>query len=1020
MRHDDQGAASAFEVVHALPGRIRLRLPAIDADPLLAQRVRRALMETAGLRHAEANPVTATILVRYDGTDEVSVLGRVTEAIEVAEGKRAPVIPRWWVLNPAEVCDKLSVSRLGLSTTEADARRGRFGENRLSDAEAPSGLALFLGQLNSLPVLLLAASAAVSFIGGALIDAALIAAVVTANATIGAVTEAKANRIIRGIAEQGAGKVLVKRDGGVRELDPEEVVTGDILVLAPGMLVPADARVLDSAGLSVDESAMTGESLPVAKTVDTLAQPDAALADRTNMIFAGTLIASGHGVAVVVAVGAATELGHISAAIGTSEHRATPLQRQLARLGMGLTGVILLSSVGVVGLGLLRGRACWDMLRIAGALAVAAIPEGLPTTATVILARGLRQMQQQGVLVRHLTAVETLGSVTAICFDKTGTLTQNRMAVSRIAFNGVQIDVDDEGFRRGEQEIDPRDSHVLATMFRVAVLCNESEVNGEAHAQVLNGSSTEMALLLAAMQAGLDIAEVRSEFPVRHLEERSETRRYMTTMHNAPEGPLLAAKGNPDDILDLCDTYAEEDGSPTLDDARRAAIRARNESMSQDGLRVLGFAWRSPGHPTAGLVWLGMIGLSDPLRPGIRPVLEAFHGAGIRTVMLTGDQAGTARSIASAAGISTAPRVLDGVATMQPAALADAAGRADAFARITPTDKLRVVQALQDAGQVVAMTGDGSNDAPALRAADVGVAMAANGTVLARETADILLARDDLATMVVAVRQGRTIYANMRKALKFLVGTNASEIMLTLTATGLGIPAPLNAVQLLWLNLLTDVAVAVALGYEPPEPDLMMQPPRDPAAPILDGADYRRLALRGGLYGASALGAHLYGLARYGGTGGGIGFSTLIGAQLLEGLAGRSDASPNWAMPPNRPLRNTVIGLLGLQAAASLTPASRGLLGLAAFDLLDLAVVAVGSVLPYLAVEFGKAGARVPERGEGVGLLGPHRPAADSAVDERGIVSPSPPLGERGSAERLGEVGDRLAPANHFLPMPAG
>lgn len=962
-------ASAAFEVVHALPGRLRLRSSALDGNPSLAAKLRRALTQTAGILHAEANSVTGTVLIQYDlAGEESAVMQRITEAMEVSQGKRAPATPRWWTLEPSQVCESLSVSRIGLTHAEAEARRSRFGSNRLGTTTQASGLRLLWNQLNSLPVALLVASASISLVGGALIDAALIAAVIAANATIGVVTEANADRIIRRVAEQGAGTVLVRRDGMPRELDPAEVVTGDILVLSPGMLIPADARVLDSNGLSVDESTLTGESLPADKNFPALADADAALADRTNMVFAGTLVAGGHGTALVVAVGVATELGQISAAIGGAEQRTTPLQRQLARLGMGLTGVSVLSSAGVIGLGVLRGATVFEMLPIATALAVAAIPEGLPTTGTVILARGLRQMQQQGAVIRHLAAVETLGSLTAICFDKTGTLTQNRMSVSRIALDGQQIDVDDAAFLDDGKPIDPCGSPVLATLLRIAVICNESDVNGTAHAQVLNGSSTELALLMTAMHAGLDIGRLRAEFPMCDREGRSETRRYMISTHESQHGRLVAAKGNPNDILDLCASYAEEAGTLALTEERRSAIRARNDAMAADGLRVLGFAWQPSEQQDGKFIWLGMIGLSDPLRPGIRPVIDTLHGAGIRTVMLTGDQARTAHSIGREAGIAAEPRVLDDVATLPAAALLQAVEHADAFARITPLDKLRVVEALKDAGQVVAMIGDGSNDAPALRAADLGVAMAANGTALARETADVLLTRDDLATMVVAVRQGRAIYANIRKSLRFLVGTNASEIMLTLAAVGLGIPIPLNAMQLLWINLLTDVAVAVALGYELPEPDLMTQKPRDPAAPILDGAESRRLALVGGLYGASALGAHLYGLARHGGTGGGIGFSALIGAQLLDGFASRSDQTPSWMMPPNRPLRTTTAGLLGLQGGLMLSPAGRNLLGLAAFDWLDLAVVLAGSVLPYLLVELSKPAMR-------------HRPSGTAALD---------------------------------------
>ncbi len=791
-------------------------------------------------------------------------------------------------------------------------------------------------------------------------DAALIAGVITANALIGFVTDRRAERIVRSFMKHEHSPVLVRRDGMPTEVLPEDLVVGDIILLVPGTIAAADARILSSVELQVDELMMTGESVPVLKSSTALAE-SAALADRTNMLHAGTVVVSGSGLAVVVAIGDATEAGQIRTLMASQSPGETPIQRQFNRLGTQLTFASLAASSLVFALGFLRGMPLATLIRTTTALAVAAIPEGLPTIATSILATGLREMQRNNVLIRQLAAVETLGAVNVICFDKTGTLTQNRMSVVQLSTASGDFKFLDGSFRLHDAEPSAEKHAVLHEILLVSALCNESEVreleSGSSH--VVNGSSTENALMAAALAGGIDVAQVRLEHPLLETTSRNHDRRYMTTVHRIDVGTIfVAAKGNPADVLALCTRVRGSDGQAVpLTEVERERILRKNETMAARGLRVLGFAdLKRPNDrsaPADHLVWLGMIGMADPVRPGIDRTLQNFREAGIRAVMVTGDQAGTASAIADELQLSPGLHGIDGTAfsELEPSEQVEQAGQYDVFSRVSPAHKVTIVRALQEGGLTVAMTGDGTNDAPSLRAADIGVALGQHGTDAAREIADVVLADDDLSTMVVAVRQGRTIYANMRKAVHFLVSTNSSEIFVTMGGAALGLGQPLNAAQLLWLNLVTDVAIAYSLGFEPAEYDVMQRPPRPRDENIVRPGDYTRLALKGGLFSISALSTHVYGMVRYGGTGGGIAFSTLIGAQLLDGFSSRSETSAPWSMPQNRLLTLSILGTAALQGLVMTMPFTRRLLGLARFDLLDLGVIAAGSVWPFLVVE---------------------------------------------------------------------
>ena len=617
-----EGGSPAIVLHDAVPGRLRVRLSGLrSADR--ARRLERALLGSGGLHRATASPETRSVLVVGDAAlDPTTLLGKIERAWEIACGRMQSPEPAWWNLEPYEAAALLETGTTGLSSGEASARLARFGRNALQPAEEPSGLQLLLNQFRSLPSLLLMGSAIISMLTGGLFDAALIAGVITANAAIGFLTERRAMRIIHGFVQHATGLALVQRDGSPVEVQADRIVPGDLLLLTAGTAVPADARLMETRDLVIDESMLTGESQPVSKCTDVLADPAAPMAERRNMAFGGTLVLSGEAIAVVVATGYLSEIGRIQAAVSETRHPATPLQRRLVGLELGLTLISFAAAAAVSSaLGCCMGRACCSSCRPRPRWRLPPFPEGLPSAATVILATGLREMQRQGVLIRRLDAVETLGSVTAICFDKTGTLTQNRMAPVLLAFPDQELTIRDGVFRNGPTVIEPNTAEPLLLLLQVAVLCNESDVeSGHAH-HVLNGSSTENALLRLAIEAGIDVAALRQTHTLIETEARTEQRRFMRTRH---EGNFVAIKGNPEDVLALCDDVLLTDGPTPLSEQLRDDISAQNQSMASRGLRVLGFAHERSGVMT----WLGMVGLADPLRPDMPSIIRTFQAAG--------------------------------------------------------------------------------------------------------------------------------------------------------------------------------------------------------------------------------------------------------------------------------------------------------------------------------------------------------------------------------------------------------
>jgi Ca2+-transporting ATPase len=977
----------------AVAGRARLHVAGLRGGHMLKRQLERGLGGEPGMLHVSASIITGNLLIRFDDALPVP---RVVERIgavlrgEVgdASGDAPQAETRAWHCRPIPVvAAELGTSALGgLSEADARFRLASHGGNTIPVVPARSGLAMFVEQFQNLPVALLAVAAGVSILtGGGVLEAAAILTVVGLNGVIGYATESRSERTIRSLAQIGQPIAHVIRAGEPKEIPLTHVVPGDLLVLQRGMVVPADGRVVAARDLTISEAVLTGESFPVGKAPEALEEPGRVpLGDRVNMVFRGTVVTGGSGLAITVATGAHTEVGHIHRMVGATETPETPMQRQLGELGRQLVWVSVTVCGAVFGVGLLRGFGVVQMFRSAVSLAVAAIPEGLPAVATTTLALGIEDMRRRDVLIRHLEAVETLAAVQVICFDKTGTLTLNEMSVARIGCGDHEFHaaegrlLDDAGSRIESAADDPR----LARLLEVAVLCSETLLETDPHGRLtLNGTATESALVRLALELGMDVEDLRARRPRLAIWLRTETYRFMVTTHGlagrdeATRGRVLVAvKGSPAELLDRCAWELERDGTPrALTPERRSAIEQSNAAMAEDALRVLGFAFKeidengesdADGQRLAtDLIWVGLAGLADPVRPGMRDLMATFHRAGIHTVMVTGDQAATGRTVARQLGLSANGEVeiVDAadLERLPPDELAAAARRAHVFARVSPAQKLQIVRALQRAGAVVAMTGDGVNDSPALKAADIGVALGRGGTEAAREVADLVLHTDDVAALAVAVERGRATYTNIRKAIHYLLSTNLSEIEVVLGAIALGAGEMLSPMQLLWINLVSDVFPGLGLACEPPEPGAMERGPRPAGEAIVRSEHLPRLAGEGTIITAGSLGACLWGVIRYGpgaAEASTMTFASLVVAQLLHALTCRSTTRQGFfesgeALPPNPALTSALALSFGAQLAGLVIPGLRRLLGIVPIGPIDIAVTLAGGVLPYFANE---------------------------------------------------------------------
>jgi Ca2+-transporting ATPase len=737
-----------------------------------------------------------------------------------------------------------------------------------------SGWRILWDQFASLIVALLAAAALVAFAFREVVEGLAIGAVVFINAAIGFVTERRAVRSMEALRELGHRETTVRREGSVRALPASLLVPGDIVVLEAGDVLTADLRLLSASRLQADESPLTGESMPVEKRAEPVAR-DAPLAERASLLFKGTALTRGSGEAVVVATGMATELGRISSLVEAAEPETTPLEKRLDRLARRLIGLTLAIAALVAVVVIASGRGPFFAVEIAIALAVATIPEGLPIVATLALARGMWRMARHDALVEQLNAVETLGSTTVILADKTGTLTENRMTLVEIRLAKGRIEVEGTGletsgrFRIGDETIVPSERPALLEALRAGVLCNnatlERSPDGEART---TGDPTEVALLVAGAKGGLERGELLREWPeILELAFDPDTKR-MATLHGRPDAPVAAVKGAPETVLPGCTSVRTAAGTEPLDAAERTRWLTLADEMAASGERVLALATARSGSASAfdfeQLVLLGLVGFFDPPRERVHAAIDACQDAGIRVAMVTGDHGATAWTVARAVGLIHAEpgappsfvdaRELPPLESLSPARTRELL-EAPVIARATPAQKLDLIGLHQRAGAVVAMTGDGVNDAPALKKADIGVAMGLRGTQVAREAADMVLRDDELGTIVTAVAQGRAIFANIRKFVVYLMSCNVSEIL----AVGLGVlaqgPLPILPLQILFLNLVTDVFPALALGVGEGSPALMRQAPRDPREAVLTRQHWRSIFVHGGVIATSVLAA---------------------------------------------------------------------------------------------------------------------------------------------------------------------
>lgn len=749
----------------------------------------------------------------------------------------------------------------GLTTAAVEGRLRRFGPNTLPEAEGTGPVVRFLRQFHHPLIYVLIAAGVISLLLGDAVDSAVIFGVVLVNAVVGFVQESRAEAALDALRSMVRTEARVRRDGRQRTVPSEDLVPGDVVVIEAGDKAPADLRLVDLAELMVDESALTGESLPVPKDeVALLASTP--VADRHNMVYSGTLVTHGTGVGVVVATGSETELGEIHRLVGTAESLATPLTRELARFSKILTVAILALAGLTFAVGLARGEDASEMFNAAVALAVGAIPEGLPAAVTITLAIGVNRMARRRAVVRRMPAVETLGSTTVICSDKTGTLTENQMTVRAIWTPSAAFEVSGSGYQPEGEVLDPsgspvdltRDEALRWTLF-VGAACNDARLSTTDATWTVIGDPTEGALLVVARKAGIEAETVRRRLPRIAAVPFSSERKYMATLHEDGEsGRIVCAKGAVERILGLCASQMGRDGSQVELD--RARVLRAAEALATQGLRVLATAMARTdvGEPFAAdalggaLTLTGLHAMADPPRAAAIAAVRACHTAGIDVKMITGDHASTAAAIAQELGILTPDeqsRVLTGVelAELDSSLSPETVERTAVFARVSPEQKLRLVEALQSRAHVVAMTGDGVNDAPALQQANIGVAMGRGGTEVAKEAADMILTDDDFATIEAAVEEGRGVFDNLTKFITWTLPTNIGEGFVILVAIVLGATLPILPVQILWINMTTAVALGLMLAFEPKEDDIMLRRPRDPRRPLLTGALLFRIAL---------------------------------------------------------------------------------------------------------------------------------------------------------------------------------
>jgi Ca2+-transporting ATPase len=886
-----------------------------------------------------------------------------------------------WYARPAEtLADELQTDlNAGLKADEVARRQAQDGLNELPEAPPLSLLKLFLSQFTSLIVWVLIGAAVVSGFLEDWIDAAAILAIVFLNGVLGFVQEFRAERSLAALRKMSVAMARVIRDGVLQSVPARELVRGDVIVLEAGDRIPADARLFYTTNFQAQEASLTGESTPVQKQAERLETTEVPLADQHNMVFMGTVAVSGKARGVVVATGLKTELGRIADMIQqavAAERAETPLQRRLEQFGYTLLWLALGVVTVVFALGYLRGEPPVDMFLTSVSLAVAAVPEGLPAVVTITLALGVTRMVKRHALIRKLPAVETLGSATVICTDKTGTLTKNEMTVTRVVLDNTHFEVTGEGYEPAGEIREASGVRCealrpgLRQLLTAAVLCNGATLRQENGTWQIIGDPTEGALLVAAAKVGLTKDELERRAPVEREIPFDAERKMMTVVRRTEQGSMAYSKGAPDVLLKRCATRLTLDGrTEALNEEQRRLIGDANASLAKQALRVLGVAHRplrepagSDGEVECDLVFLGLFAMKDPLRPEAREAVRLCREAGIRTAMITGDHKDTAVAIARELGLHRNDEValsgseLDDLTDEQ---LMEQVERVGVYARVSTEHKLRIVQAWKRKGAIVAMTGDGVNDAPAIKAADIGVAMGIAGTDVTKEASDMVVTDDNFASIAAAVEEGRGIFDNIRKTVHFLLSCNVSEVLVMLFAALLGLPLPLLPIQILWMNLVTDGIPALALAVDPKAPDLMSRPPRRPDDRLLDQARLLSIGVEGLMLALIALGAFSASVflwdqsieqART------VTFTVMVLAQLVHAFNSRSDRLSLFqlGMTSNRSLVWAFLLSLGVQLAVLTIPGTASIFKVAPLPLEDWELMAAMGLLPVVVMEVVK------------------------------------------------------------------
>lgn len=888
----------------------------------------------------------------------------------------------WYQLSMEQTCKELGTdAKKGLSFSEAEARLAKHGPNELARKKGKSIFQMLLEQFKDFMVMILIIASGVSIIVGEVTDSIVIIGIVIVNACLGVFQEYKAGKALEALKKMSAPNAKVIRDGENFTIPAVGLVPGDLVVLETGDYVPADVRIIESVNLKVEEAALTGESVPVEKDAKVKLEGDIGLGDQINCGFMSTLVTYGRGLGIVTTTGMGTIIGKIAEMIQEDEEEDTPLQKKLTQMGKVLGTACLVVCGIVFVMGMLRGEHMLEMFMTAISLAVAAIPEGLPAVVTIVLALGMQRMVKHNSIMKRLHAVETLGSTTVICSDKTGTLTQNQMTAVKMYVPGIVVSISGEGYApKGEltadgSKVDLAKEPAMVRAMEIMALCNDSRLESDKsegnELWKIAGDPTEGAMIVAAAKVGMDKVSMNLRQPRLQEIPFDSQRKLMTTYHKNEKGELMGyTKGAPDILVNLCSRILRRDGSiEPITPQDVETILAENKALASQALRVLAMAFKPvdqvPEHPSAendekDMVFSGLVGMIDLPRVEAMEAIKVCKKAGIRVIMITGDYKDTAAAIARDLGIiDSTDQVLAGpdLNRMDDAMLDEAVKTVSVFARVSPEHKVRIVQSVKNNGGIAAMTGDGVNDAPALKRADIGVAMGITGTDVTKETADMIITDDNFASIVAAVEEGRVIYANIRKFVFFLMSCNVGEILIIFLAMIFQWPIPLLPIHLLWVNLVTDAFPALALGTEGKEPGLMNEPPRNPKEPIINRDMILNIVVQAIVMTAAVLGAYYFGWKNYGlEVGRTYAFVTLITCELLRAYTARSEKYSIFRIGvfSNKNMNLATVVSFALLAVVMLVPALRNVFNVTEFHIHDWDFVILVSAMPVIFGELTK------------------------------------------------------------------